>query len=70
MSVKVNTNKIYIYLLFTHLFTFQVTLPEFVNWGSKDGCVLEELLKVIFQICHIVFGLRPQCRMDERDIIR
>eukprot|EP00800_Vazella_pourtalesii_P019812 TRINITY_DN687_c0_g1_i4.p1 TRINITY_DN687_c0_g1~~TRINITY_DN687_c0_g1_i4.p1 ORF type:complete len:1290 (+),score=322.70 TRINITY_DN687_c0_g1_i4:294-4163(+) len=47
-----------------------LSLTEFINWGSRDGCVLEELLKVMFQLCHIVFGLRPQSREDERDVIK
>ncbi|KAI6646793.1 Ubiquitin carboxyl-terminal hydrolase 32-like [Oopsacas minuta] len=47
-----------------------LTQTEFINWGSRDGCVLEELLKVIFQICHVIFGLRPQSRIDERDVIK
>ncbi|CAF0968583.1 unnamed protein product [Rotaria sordida] len=42
---------------------------DFINWCSTDS-LIEELLALIFQICHVVLGLRPSTKQDEITIVK
>eukprot|EP00795_Rhopilema_esculentum_P015115 gene15115-6296_t len=47
----------------------QMTLNDFFPWASSNK-YLHELLLLLSQICHIIFGLRPSTREEEGFIIR
>ncbi|CAF3868305.1 unnamed protein product [Rotaria sp. Silwood1] len=42
---------------------------DFLLWCQKDGLIIE-LLDLIFQICHVVLGLRPSSQQDELTIVK
>jgi len=42
---------------------------DFLIWCQKDG-ILIELLDLIFQICHVILGLRPSSQQDEVTIVK
>ncbi|CAF0809558.1 unnamed protein product [Adineta steineri] len=42
---------------------------DFINWCSTDS-LIKELIELIFQICHVVLGLRPSTRHDEITIVK
>ncbi len=44
-------------------------LEDFLTWCQTDRLVIE-LLDLIFQICHVVFGLRPSSQQDEVTIVK
>jgi len=44
-------------------------LEDFLTWCQKDRLMIE-LLDLIFQICHIVLGLRPASQQDEVTIVK
>ncbi|XP_046807837.1 ubiquitin carboxyl-terminal hydrolase 32 isoform X1 [Lucilia cuprina] len=44
---------------------------DFMMWNVKSSLkLLQPFLDLIFEVCHIVFGLWPQCRHMEYDIVR
>ncbi|XP_065362386.1 ubiquitin carboxyl-terminal hydrolase 32 isoform X2 [Calliphora vicina] len=44
---------------------------DFMMWNVKSNLkLLQPFLDLIFEVCHIVFGLWPQCRHMEYDIVR
>ncbi|XP_037292754.1 ubiquitin carboxyl-terminal hydrolase 32 isoform X2 [Manduca sexta] len=47
-----------------------LTLEDFLIWSveSAEGLVTP-FLELIYEVCHIVLGLRPQCKHKERDIV-
>ncbi|XP_022251040.1 ubiquitin carboxyl-terminal hydrolase 32-like [Limulus polyphemus] len=47
----------------------QVTLDEYLVW-SVDQTLPHQFLNILFQICHVVFGLRPTTKEEEGEIIR
>ncbi|RZC35813.1 ubiquitin carboxyl-terminal hydrolase 32, partial [Asbolus verrucosus] len=42
---------------------------EFLVWGVEDNGMLEPMLELLFQVCHVSFVLRPHCRHHEHDIV-
>ncbi|XP_059091562.1 ubiquitin carboxyl-terminal hydrolase 32-like isoform X4 [Tigriopus californicus] len=46
-----------------------LSVQEFLVW-TVNNPYPEEFSRLIFQICHIVLGLRPLSRSDERDIVK
>ncbi|CAF1053304.1 unnamed protein product [Adineta steineri] len=42
---------------------------DFLIWCQKDGLLIE-LLDLIFQTCHVIFGLRPLSQQDEVTIVK
>ncbi|XP_068142891.1 ubiquitin carboxyl-terminal hydrolase 32 isoform X1 [Drosophila tropicalis] len=48
-----------------------LTAEDFMLWNVQCGLrLMQPLLDLIFELCHIVFGLWPQCRHMENDIVR
>ncbi|KAM7355200.1 ubiquitin specific protease 32 isoform 3-T3 [Cochliomyia hominivorax] len=44
---------------------------DFMMWNIKSNLkLLQPFLDLIFEVCHIVFGLWPQCKHMEYDIVR
>jgi len=41
---------------------------EYVEWAKKNDLSLE-LMNVMFEVCHIRFGLRPQDKKDEARVV-
>ncbi|XP_054718622.1 ubiquitin carboxyl-terminal hydrolase 32-like [Uloborus diversus] len=46
-----------------------LTLDEYLFWTIGNTLPLE-FLNVLFQVCHVIFGLRPYNKEEEGDIIR
>ncbi|XP_044740622.1 ubiquitin carboxyl-terminal hydrolase 32 isoform X2 [Chrysoperla carnea] len=42
---------------------------DFLIWGVRDGCPSQHFLELLFEVCHVALGLRPQCRHNEHDIV-
>jgi len=42
---------------------------DFIDWCSTD-LLIKELLELIFQICHVVLGLRPSSKLEEIMIVK
>ena len=42
---------------------------DFINWCSTDR-LIKELIELIFQICHVVLGLRPSNKQEEIMIVK
>ncbi|KYB26971.1 ubiquitin carboxyl-terminal hydrolase 32 isoform X2 [Tribolium castaneum] len=42
---------------------------EFLVWGVEDNGLVEPMLELLFQVCHVSFVLRPACRHHEHDIV-
>ncbi|XP_017089550.2 ubiquitin carboxyl-terminal hydrolase 32 isoform X2 [Drosophila bipectinata] len=48
-----------------------LTAEDFMLWNVQcDMRLMQPLLDLIFELCHIVFGLWPQCKHMENDIVR
>ncbi|KRG06553.1 ubiquitin carboxyl-terminal hydrolase 32 isoform X1 [Drosophila mojavensis] len=48
-----------------------LTAEDFMIWNVQCGLrLMQPLLDLIFELCHIVFGLWPQCKHMEYDIVR
>lgn len=46
-----------------------LTLEDFLIWSVESADTLvTPFLELVFEVCHIVLGLRPQCKHQERDI--
>ncbi|KAK7069599.1 hypothetical protein SK128_017086, partial [Halocaridina rubra] len=45
-----------------------VTQEEYLMWTLNDR-LSSALLEIIFQVCHIVLGLKPSSRNEEREIV-
>ena len=46
-----------------------LTAEDFMMWNVESNLkLLQPFLDLIFEVCHIVFGLWPQCRHMEFDI--
>lgn len=46
-----------------------ITLDEYLVWTVGNNLTIS-LLNLMFQVCHVVFGLRPSSREEEGDIVR
>lgn len=46
-----------------------ITLDEYLVW-SVDQNLTSDLLNILFQVCHIVFGLKPSSKEEEKEIVR
>ncbi|XP_021208198.2 ubiquitin carboxyl-terminal hydrolase 32 isoform X2 [Bombyx mori] len=47
-----------------------LTLEDFLIWSVESAHgVVTPFLDLVYQVCHIVLGLRPHCRHSERDIV-
>ncbi|XP_041972370.1 ubiquitin carboxyl-terminal hydrolase 32 isoform X2 [Aricia agestis] len=47
-----------------------LTAEDFLIWSVESvEALVTPLLELIFEVCHVVLGLRPQCRHQERDIV-
>jgi hypothetical protein len=42
---------------------------DFINWCATDP-LIRELIELIFQICHVVLGLKPATKQDEITIVK
>lgn len=47
----------------------QLTLEEYLVW-TVDNPYPREFSQLVFDMCHVVFGLRPLTRRDEGSIVR
>lgn len=46
-----------------------LTQEDFLMWNIENSFnLVQPFLDLLFEICHIVLGLRPQCRHLEHDI--
>lgn len=49
--------------------TFQLKQEDFLMWTVENSMnLIQPFLDLTFEVCHIVFGLRPQCKHLENDI--
>lgn len=46
-----------------------LSLEEFVIWAVPATSLVNPMLELLFQVCHVSLGLRPRCRHHERDIV-
>lgn len=47
-----------------------LTLEDFLIWSVESAeALVSPFLDLLFEVCHIVLGLRPQCKHQERDIV-
>ncbi|XP_058129653.1 ubiquitin carboxyl-terminal hydrolase 32 [Anopheles coustani] len=50
---------------------FKFTQEDFLIWSIESRSnLVQPFLDLLFEVCHIVLGLRPQCRHLEGDIVR
>uniref|UniRef100_A0A182JE81 ubiquitinyl hydrolase 1 n=1 Tax=Anopheles atroparvus TaxID=41427 RepID=A0A182JE81_ANOAO len=50
---------------------FKFTQEDFLIWSIESSSnLVQPFLDLLFEVCHIVLGLRPQCRHLEGDIVR
>uniref|UniRef100_A0A182NQT2 ubiquitinyl hydrolase 1 n=1 Tax=Anopheles dirus TaxID=7168 RepID=A0A182NQT2_9DIPT len=50
---------------------FKFTQEDFLIWSIESNSnLVQPFLDLLFEVCHIVLGLRPQCRHLEGDIVR
>lgn len=48
---------------------FIFTQEDFMMWSVQSSVTLvQPFLDLLFEVCHVVLGLRPQCRHLEYDI--
>lgn len=46
-----------------------LTLEDFLIWSVESAdALVSPFLQLLFEVCHVVLGLRPQCKHHERDI--
>lgn len=51
--------------------TFNLTQEDFLMWNVESASnIVQPFLDLLFEMCHIVLGLRPQCRHLEHDIVK
>ncbi|XP_059047285.1 ubiquitin carboxyl-terminal hydrolase 32 [Achroia grisella] len=47
-----------------------LALQDFLIWSVESvEALVTPFLELLFEVCHIVLGLRPQCKHQERDIV-
>ncbi|XP_065087260.1 ubiquitin carboxyl-terminal hydrolase 32 isoform X3 [Ochlerotatus camptorhynchus] len=50
---------------------FKFTQEDFLIWSIESSTnLVQPFLDLLFEVCHIVLGLRPQCKHLEGDIVR
>ncbi|XP_039429605.1 ubiquitin carboxyl-terminal hydrolase 32 isoform X3 [Culex pipiens pallens] len=50
---------------------FKFTQEDFLIWSIESSRnLVQPFLDLLFEVCHIVLGLRPQCKHLEGDIVR
>ncbi|XP_055612922.1 ubiquitin carboxyl-terminal hydrolase 32 [Uranotaenia lowii] len=50
---------------------FKFTQEDFLIWSIESTSnLVQPFLDLLFEVCHIVLGLRPQCKHLEGDIVR
>lgn len=48
---------------------FTFTQEDFMMWSVQSAVnLVQPFLDLLFEVCHVVLGLRPQCRHLEYDI--
>lgn len=48
---------------------FSFSQEDFMMWSVQNSLnLMQPFLDLLFEVCHIVLGLRPQCRHLEYDI--
>lgn len=50
---------------------FTITQEEFLMWSihnSQKVNIVQPFMDLLYELCHIVLGLRPQCKHLEHDI--
>lgn len=48
---------------------FSLTQEDFMMWSVQSTMnLVQPFLDLLFEVCHVVLGLRPQCRHLEYDI--
>lgn len=49
--------------------SFTFTQEDFMMWSVQSQLsLLQPFLDLLFEVCHVVLGLRPQCRHLEHNI--
>ncbi|KAJ8916678.1 hypothetical protein NQ315_000323 [Exocentrus adspersus] len=46
-----------------------LTQEDFLMWSVEDNSLVMPLLELLFEVCHVSLGLKPQCRHDEYEIV-
>ena len=50
---------------------FKLSQENFLMWSVESQLnIVQPFLDLLFEVCHIVFGLRPQCKHLEFEIVR
>uniref|UniRef100_A0A1L8DSS4 ubiquitinyl hydrolase 1 n=1 Tax=Nyssomyia neivai TaxID=330878 RepID=A0A1L8DSS4_9DIPT len=50
---------------------FVFTQEDFLMWSIESSLnLVAQFQELLFEVCHVVFGLRPQCRHMEYDIVK
>lgn len=47
-----------------------LTEEEYIQWATSEGSLSNMLLSVLFEVCHVRLGLRPQSLSDEARVVR
>ena len=47
----------------------ELSLQEFLVW-SVDSLLAKEMALLVYQLCHVVLGLRPSSRREEGSVVR
>lgn len=45
-----------------------LTQEDFLVWSVQNNSLIAPLLELLFQVCHVSLGLRPNCRHEEYEI--
>lgn len=43
---------------------------DFLVWCVENNIIIAPLLELLFQVCHVALGLKPNCRHHEHEIGR
>lgn len=55
----------------TDVIPFSFTQEDFLMWSVQSSLnLVQPFLDLLFEVCHIVLGLRPQCTHLEYDIVK
>lgn len=50
---------------------FKLTQEDFLMWSVESALnLVQPFLDLLFEVCHIVLGLKPQCKHLEHEIVR
>ncbi|XP_063695674.1 ubiquitin carboxyl-terminal hydrolase 32 isoform X2 [Culicoides brevitarsis] len=55
----------------TEIPEFKLTQEDFLMWSVESALnLVQPFLDLLFEVCHIVLGLKPQCKHLEHEIVR